>query len=264
MPQDNPPHLKYDNLEPSAYTISFNALVQRYGISQGSVSHRIKQLRLKTKRRGNKTFLTVNQLAQLDELHRFLQENPGSTIKEFLIYSSNRFRPSLSSDDLINNSISVVIPEQLSQSSQDQALPQSSDDKSDDKSLIIEEYRRLIEEQRHIINEQRRIINDYARKIDEHKLEKEDFSEKLDQFNQGLKEAERGVLMMKHKLGKYQTHTEMWESFWLNTFSYPLSEEDAHSIYGVIWIKTKLSSDEASARESNAAPVNERLPRLVD
>ena len=249
-----------NNLEPTAYTISFNALIQRYGVSQGTVSHRIKQLRLKTKRRGNKTFLTVNQLAQLDELHRFLQENPGSTIKEFLIYSSNRFRPSLSSDDSINDSISVVIPGELPQSSQDQALPQSSDDKG----LIIEEYRRLIEEQRHIINEQRRIINDYARKIDEHKLEKEDFSQKLDEFNQTLKEAERGILMMKHKLGKYQTHTEMWEEFWLNNFSYPLSHDEAHSIYGVIWIKTKLSDDEGAARGSFAAPINERLPRLVD
>ena len=256
--------LNMNNLEPSAYTISFNALVQRYGVSQGTVSHRIKQLRLKTKRRGSKTFLTVNQLAQLDELHRFLQENPGSTIKEFLIYSSNRFRPSLSSDDLINNSISVVIPEQLSQSSQHQALPQSSDDKSDDKSLILEEYRRLIEEQRHIINEQRRIINDYARKTDEHKLEKEDFSENLDQFNQGLKEAERVVAMMKDQLVKYQSQTKLWEDFWLNTFPCPLSEKDARSIYGAIWVKTKLSSDEASARGSNAAPVNERLPRFVD
>jgi hypothetical protein len=248
-----------NNLEPSAYTISFNALVQRYGISQGTVSHRIKQLRLKTKRRGNKTFLTANQLAQLDELHRFLQENPGSTIKEFLIYSSNRLRPSLS-DDSIDDSISLKPLEQVPQSGQDQALPQSSDDES----LIIEEYRQLIEEQRRIISEQRRIINDYGRIIDELNLEKEDNKQRLHEFHQMVKEVERGTLMMKHKLGKYQTHTEMWEDFWLNTFPYPLSEEDAHSIYGVIWVKTKLSSDDASARGSFAAPINERLPRLVD
>jgi hypothetical protein len=252
--------LNMNNLEPSAYTISFNALVQRYGVSQGTVSHRIKQLRLKTKRRGNKTFLTANQLAQLDELHRFLQENPGSTIKEFLIYSSNRFRPSLSSDDSINDSISVVIPEQLPQSSQDQALPQSSDDKS----LIIEEYRRLIEEQRHIINEQRRIINDYARIIDEHNLEKENNRQQIQEFDQLGEEVKRTILMMKHRLGKYQTHAEMWEDFWLNNFSYPLSEEEAHSISGFIWIKTKLTYDEGSACRSFAAPINERLPRLID
>jgi len=64
----------------SAYDVEFNQLPERYGITQGTLSHRIKRLALKTVKRGRKTYLTVTQLARLDELAQFLRENPNSDI----------------------------------------------------------------------------------------------------------------------------------------------------------------------------------------
>ncbi len=64
--------------------VSFKGLLERYDVSQSNLSHRIKKLRLKTQKRGRNTYITVNQMHILDKLHKFLQENPSSTIDAFM------------------------------------------------------------------------------------------------------------------------------------------------------------------------------------
>jgi chromosome segregation ATPase len=64
--------------------ISFSDVQKRYSMRQSTLSNRIKSLGLQTKRQGRNTYLTLKQLSLLDDLNKFLQENPSKTIDEFL------------------------------------------------------------------------------------------------------------------------------------------------------------------------------------
>jgi hypothetical protein len=86
----------------SAYDVEFNQLPQRYGVTQGTLSHRIKRLGLKTVKRGRKTYLTVTQLAKLDELAQFFKENPNNDINEFLRKSGESINQSFINEESVN------------------------------------------------------------------------------------------------------------------------------------------------------------------
>jgi uncharacterized coiled-coil protein SlyX len=64
--------------------ISFSDAQNRYEIKQAALSYRIKALGLKTKRKGRNTLLTLKHISLLDDLDKYLKENPGKTIDEFL------------------------------------------------------------------------------------------------------------------------------------------------------------------------------------
>lgn len=64
--------------------ISFTQAQERYKLKQAALSYRIKALGLKTKRQGRNTFLTFQHLSLLDDLDKFLKENPNRTINQFL------------------------------------------------------------------------------------------------------------------------------------------------------------------------------------
>jgi hypothetical protein len=64
--------------------ISFSDAQKRYEIKQAALSYRIKSLGLKTTRKGRNTLLTLNHISLLDDLDKFLKENTGRTIDEFL------------------------------------------------------------------------------------------------------------------------------------------------------------------------------------
>ncbi len=64
--------------------ISFSDAQKRYEIKQSALSYRIKSLGLKTKRQGRNTFLSLKHISLLDDLNKFLKENPTKTIDEFL------------------------------------------------------------------------------------------------------------------------------------------------------------------------------------
>lgn len=90
-------------MEKLSYNVPFAGLLERYSIKQSALSYRVKALKLKTQRRGRNTFLSINQLALLDDLHAFLKENPTQTIEGFLD-STNTTDSSLISQDWTDES----------------------------------------------------------------------------------------------------------------------------------------------------------------
>lgn len=88
--------------------ISFSDAQKRYEIKQAALSYRIKALRLKTKRKGRNTFLTVKHISLLDDLDKYLKENPGKTIDEFL---------SLQAPELQSITADLPIPQTLNSDS---------------------------------------------------------------------------------------------------------------------------------------------------
>jgi hypothetical protein len=278
----------------TGFTVSFTALLERYGIAQSTLSHRIKQLRLKTKRHGRNVYLSLHQLAQLDDLHRFLQEHPRNTIREFLTLSGNSSTKNESTDRNIESS-----SESLTNHGYKDDLSKESRGESSQEQQVLNQYAQLADEHRRIINEQRYIINDQRRLLDEQKLEIEELKAELEQMKQQVDSAEREKLMLKHKLGRYKSEGDKyrdtcyrWQNFWENTFPMPVFSmqmdvvPDAAELYIVslsrspsvvqseqsfIWVKTKLHSrcsESDSVRESNllkaANHINSHLPQFID
>ncbi|MBW4548728.1 MAG: hypothetical protein KME25_30630 [Symplocastrum torsivum CPER-KK1] len=208
----------------TGFTVSFTALLERYGIAQSTLSHRIKQLRLKTKRSGRNVYLSLHQLAQLDDLHRFLQEHPRNTIREFLTLSGRSSTKIESIDRNIESS-----GESLTNHSYQDDLSKESRGESSQEQQVLNQYAQLADEHRHIINEQRYIINDQLRLLDEQKLEIEELKAQLEQMKRQVDSAEREKLMLKHKLGRYKSDADKyrdacyrWQDFWEDTFHCPL------------------------------------------
>jgi hypothetical protein len=208
----------------TGFTVSFTALLERYGIAQSTLSHRIKQLRLKTKRRGRNVYLSLHQLTQLDDLHRFLQEHPRNTIKEFLTLSGRSSTKIESTDRNIESS-----GESLANNDYKDDLSKESRGESSKGLQVLNQYAQLADENRRIINEQRYIINDQRRLLDEQKLEIEELKAQLEQMKQQVNSAEREKRMLKHKLGRYKSEADKyrdacygWQDFWKDTFPCPL------------------------------------------
>ncbi|HEY9876819.1 MAG TPA: hypothetical protein V6D29_00125, partial [Leptolyngbyaceae cyanobacterium] len=56
------------------------ALPDRYGVARSQIYNRINALDIDTVRRGNKSFVTAGQLAQLDQLHTLI--NKGMSLEQ--------------------------------------------------------------------------------------------------------------------------------------------------------------------------------------
>lgn len=84
-----------------SYYISFSDAQKRYEIKASALSYRVKALGLKTKRKGRNTFLTLTNISLLDDLDKFLEENPNKTIDEFLSLEKNYYLKSPTEDTLI-------------------------------------------------------------------------------------------------------------------------------------------------------------------
>jgi DNA-binding Lrp family transcriptional regulator len=64
--------------------IEQSVLPKRYGISKSTLSHRISKLNIKTLKRGRTCYLDLEQLELLDKLDKFLKDNDGARIEDFL------------------------------------------------------------------------------------------------------------------------------------------------------------------------------------
>jgi vacuolar-type H+-ATPase subunit I/STV1 len=80
--------------------ISFSDAQKRYEIKASALSYRVKALGLKTKRKGRNTFLTLTNISLLDDLDKFLEENPNKTIDEFSSLQKNYYLKSPTEDTL--------------------------------------------------------------------------------------------------------------------------------------------------------------------
>jgi hypothetical protein len=75
--------------------ISFGDAQKRYDIKHPALSYRIKALGLQTKRKGRNTYLTIKQISLLDDLNRFLSDNPNKSINQFMSLQKDnlQFKP---------------------------------------------------------------------------------------------------------------------------------------------------------------------------
>jgi chromosome segregation ATPase len=67
-----------------------------------ALSYRVKAVGIQTKREGRNTFLTLANISLLDDLDKFLKENPSRTINEFLSLQRNYHIKPPTEDTLIH------------------------------------------------------------------------------------------------------------------------------------------------------------------
>lgn len=65
-------------------TIPVKTLAGRYGLAKQTISDRLKGLGIEGQRIGREKVISIQELHFLDELDRYLKENPSSSIKNFL------------------------------------------------------------------------------------------------------------------------------------------------------------------------------------
>ncbi len=149
----------------SAYDVEFNQLPQRYGVTQGTLSHRIKRLGLKTVKRGRKTYLTVNQLAKLDELDQFFKENPNNDINEFLRKSGESINQSFINEESVN--YQIIEASSLNKTLDNSSMINNQSITKADFQLFQDEFAEFLEEHLETINKQLGDINENVINIKE-------------------------------------------------------------------------------------------------
>lgn len=253
----------------TGFTINYSDLLNRYGISQSTLSHRIKQLQLKTRRVGRNTYLTLNQLAQLDELDKFLKENPRSTIKEYLIYSTNSYRPtfnggldSATESELIDKSADDSISIHPSMTGKNQALDNATQQILNEYRQLLEHQRNTIEEQQRLISEQRRTLNDYSRIIDTLKLEQEEILTEVEEQAEAIEEMKNAIAGLKHNKRTYKVHSHQWQEFWQEIFGADW-KRNVIAVSGRIAVCTNLYDNERGLCGATNT-INSKLPGFVE
>ncbi len=68
--------------------ISFSDAQKRYKLKHPALFYRIKALKLKPERDGRNTFLSLKQISLLDDLNKFLLDNPNKSIIKLKVCSN--------------------------------------------------------------------------------------------------------------------------------------------------------------------------------
>jgi hypothetical protein len=241
----------------SAYDVEFNQLPQRYGVSQGTLSHRIKRLGLRTVKRGRKTYLTVNQLAKLDELAQFFKENPNNDINEFLRRSGESMNQSFDNEESID--CQIIEASSLNKRLNNNSMINKSSITKADFQVFQDEFAEFIEERFDRINEQlgnisKNVINikentDYHSQLLE---ESDDYTEELsDDYSEDnqlaseeiTRRLQGEILNLQAQVNSLSAEKESYRKYyeyWSRILPDSPTPLDAKGFDGYAWIKVKL------------------------
>ncbi|HEY9296012.1 MAG TPA: hypothetical protein VIQ31_06500 [Phormidium sp.] len=241
--------------------ISFSDAQKRYDIKHPALSYRIKALGLQTKRKGRNTYLTLKQIALLDNLNNFLVDNPNKTIDGFL--SLQKEDEQLKNYDLtISNAFKS---DELLTSISDTDMSLTSHCVSDE-SLTSQTIPQIKSQITHILKAISRIeacedfvsqslttftaqeqIKAKDKEIDELKAEINKLTKEREEANHSIKQWQENTVAAMNRINQLTQQLDIknqecgeWKRLWIELIPFDLFQYPFCQVGGRVYLKTKF------------------------
>jgi hypothetical protein len=249
--------------------ISFSDAQKRYELKHPALSYRIKALKLKPERDGRNTFLSLKQISLLDDLNKFLLDNPNKSINQFMSLQKDNLQ--LKPDIVTISNASKVDELNTFDSDTDETLTRHCDTDPSLTSLNIPQIKSQIT---HILKAISRIegcedfvsqpltnltyqerIRDKDKEIAELKEEINNLIEENRIANYQIKEWQKtfvsvkGVIdLLKMELDIKKQECAEWRKLWIELIPYESIHYLFSKIGGQVYLKTNYFDSEYSKR----------------